>query len=367
MYFSQGNISAKQLVVLTVSSILGVNVLSIPKQLAERAGRDGWISIVLAALLITCFVYVIVLLEKRYPRMTVAEYSVRLVGKPLGYVFNFSFVLYYMVLSAWVLRSFADAVKLFLLDSTPLEIIMIAMILTSSYLVLHGLESLCRMAEVFFPIFILPFFAIWLLAMGKMDYGEMYPLLSNGIMPILQGTSIAYGAYAGFGVLVFIVPHLRHREKSLTYSLAAVIIISLIFLLVFIGSLAIFGEVELTYRLYPTLDISRSIQIPGGFIERFEAVVLTLWLLSVFLTVTSLYYFSLLTLAITFKLKEPRCLTYFYPPIILFFALFPDNFSSVIEMDIMLKYFSLFLAFGLFFLFFISIIKGDRVKNVEDN
>jgi spore germination protein len=316
---------------------------------------------------VAIFVYVIILLEKRYPGMTIAEYGVRLVGKYLGNLYNILLSLYYLVLSAWVLRSFADAVKLFLLDSTPLEIIMIAMILTSSYLVLHGLESLCRMSEVFFPIFILPFFAIWLLAVGEMDYGEIYPVLSKGFMPVLQGTSIAYGAFAGFGVLIFILPHLRHREKGLTYSLTAVIIISAIFLLVFIGSLASFGKVELTYRLYPSLDISRTIQIPGGFIERFEAIVLTLWLLSVFLTVTSLYYFSLLNLAITFQLKEPRCLTYFYPPVILFFALLPDNFSSVIEMDIILKYFSLFLAFGVLFFFLISVIKGDRVKNAENS
>lgn len=63
------------------------------------------------------------------------EYNGRIVGKGIGVCLSLLLILLWLVTSARVVRSFADVLKLFVLPNTPIEVIILTMLLVSAYAV----------------------------------------------------------------------------------------------------------------------------------------------------------------------------------------------------------------------------------------
>ncbi len=85
--------------------------------------------------------------------------------------------------------------------------------------------------------------------------------------------------------------------------------------------------------LWPGITIIKSIDIPGTFIERWEGIIMAIWVLFFFTTFTNLYYFSADVLKDMLHIKDIKISALLIIPLIYVIALYPENIAEVIDMS----------------------------------
>ncbi|NLC44671.1 MAG: GerAB/ArcD/ProY family transporter, partial [Clostridiales bacterium] len=111
MQNKQKGLSNFQVSALVALTIIGMTIVFIPRIAAEQAGIDGALSTLLAGILSIVLAAVIITLSKRFPNETVIEFSQEILGKVLGKAYGILFVLHSTAVVAYILRGFADALK----------------------------------------------------------------------------------------------------------------------------------------------------------------------------------------------------------------------------------------------------------------
>lgn len=333
-----------QVAIGLVSVILGVEILAMPRDIALVSGRDGWLSLILGGLLVAVLIFFLTFLGQRFPGQSPVVYIQRLLGKPLGTVLMLLMVAIYGLQGAYMVREFADIAKLYLLPRTPTELLILSMLFVSAYAVNHGINAVLRVMQVFFPLLIIPLFLLFLMASPLTDIQEILPLLDNGAMPVLKGAVASYDLYSGFSLVAFFLPFLQKPYKARTACFLGLGVVVLLYLLIYIVSLAAFGPVELTYILYPVVDLVRMIEVPGTFIERLDVIILSLWILAAFNSVTALFYVVVFILSELLQISALSSVTYLVLPFLYVIAIFPPDIVLLGEFGDMVMFLRLLLS-----------------------
>ncbi|VTR38530.1 Spore germination protein YndE [Actinobacillus pleuropneumoniae] len=103
--------------------------------------------------------------------------------------------------------------------------------------------------------------------------------------------------------MLLLVAFMKKPDKAVKVVLVGVFIPLLFYVItvvMVIGALSIDGVVTSTW---PTLELMRSFEIPGLIFERFESLLLVIWIMQIFTTFTITYYAAALGLAQLFKKK----------------------------------------------------------------
>ncbi|NMA87025.1 MAG: GerAB/ArcD/ProY family transporter, partial [Tissierellia bacterium] len=148
----QNKISNMQIKALMVTIIIGVGILSLPSDIAIVMGNDGWIGILLGGLITIPFIIMIDRLFKLYPNRDFFQLGKEIIH-PIGFKFLLLiFFAYSILLLSVSIRIFADTIEVYLLETTPTEVIIITMLLATSYIARCQIETIARIAVMIYPI-----------------------------------------------------------------------------------------------------------------------------------------------------------------------------------------------------------------------
>lgn len=328
----KNRISNGQLEALVLSIAVGVGILSLPNDLANILGNDGWILIVIGALIILPFLYIMYKLNRMFPGEIYFEYGKKIVGTFLFDIFSIIYLISYICMLAFEVRVFAEVIKAFLLDRTPIEVIIITMLLASSYIARKDLGALGRMAIILVIIVGVIMLIFGILALPTMDYTNILPLFRIGfgdIKDILRGFGYIAFSYSGFEIILIAMAYIEKPEESLKYSIKGVLYTAVVYLITFFISLAQLGIYDTKRQIWPMLSIMREIQIPGFFIENLDALVMSAWVLVVFGTIGPIMYISGIILKSIFNTKRHDFFILPLIPIVYIISLIPQNLSQV--------------------------------------
>ncbi|HZK34338.1 MAG TPA: endospore germination permease, partial [Bacillota bacterium] len=283
------NIQATAIVIV---SMIGLAVLSIPSIVAEPAGIDGLLSVFAGGIVSLLLAGVIIVLSSRFPNHTIIEYMQIILGKTLGKLFGCIIALYTLVVAAVILRGFADAMKVLLLPKTPLEFMMIAMLVTVIYQIQGGVSTIAKISEVFILPIIGVIVVLIVFSLPKVEMFRFRAILSSGLKPIILGTTSIIYAYLGYGILAFLLPFMKDKNKLLKYGSIGVLVPTLIYTGLVFVSIGISGPKSVADLVYPTVQLARGIMANGTFIERFDIFFIIFWILAVFTSLTIYMYMN---------------------------------------------------------------------------
>lgn len=358
-------ISNIQMMILIVSTVIGVGILSLPAGLADRLGNDGWLLIIINGLIAALITFVITTIMKNFKGKTLMDFSKELVTSPVTFIILIIFFIYFIGFSAFVVRIFGEVVKMFLLEHTPIEVIILTMLLTTSYLARTGVEGMARMSMFIFPIVIVPLIFLMILLIAEINYENLLPSFQFGLMDLIRAIPATFFSFIGFEFLFIYMGFVDKPKKSLKYNLVAIVIIAVLYLLVFIISLAQFSLVELKHQLWPTLTLMKTIEFPGTFIENVDAVAMAIWILAVLTTLAPTIYGASFVLSKLVKAKEQNYFVLPIVPLIYFVSLIPGNLAEVYSfLDIFTYYFGTFVAIVVPVVFLIAVL--IRKKNKKE-
>ena len=196
---------------------------------------------IIASLVGFAAVYIAYKLHQLYPKLTVIEYSEQIVGKLMGKILGLVFVLFYILTTGHIVRTYADFIVESFLIETPTSVIMGSMIFVCAVAVRAGIEVLGRGATIFIPFFVIPILILVLLSLQDYDFRNFYPVFGEGIFPPLKG-AIPNGAwFAEFFLIAFLLPFLSDKAKGKKYGMIAVLIVMITLVLVHLVVLFMLG------------------------------------------------------------------------------------------------------------------------------
>ncbi|MTI66422.1 MAG: spore gernimation protein [Firmicutes bacterium] len=335
-------ITTTQASIAIASTLVGMGIITIPRTVGVVVNTpDVWISVLLGGLISFLFGYIVVTLSKKFPDKTFFQYSYDITGRYLGFIFNIIVIVYFILFSSFEVRILGEITKSYLLDKTPIELIMIFFLSVGVYLVVGGINPIVRICQVYFPIICLLFFSVMFISLEHFEINNIRPVLGKGILPVIRGVKVTALIYTGFEIIFILLPFMKNSDKALKATMIGISIPLLFYLtssIIGIGVLTIEESINVTY---PLMAIVSEFEFPGGFIERFEVFFSIIWVLALYTSFVVSYYCASFGLSKTFK-KDINFFIYALLPIIYIIGIFPEN------LDIVFKLGDLFADFGLF-------------------
>ncbi|NLJ40633.1 MAG: endospore germination permease [Clostridiales bacterium] len=320
---------------LIISTIIGVVVIGLPRLAGKAAGKGALLATFLGGILAVIMAALIALLGRRYKDKTIIEYSVILLGKIPGKLMGALILLYFVLATSIILRSFSDALKGLLLKNTPLEIIMITMLLTSIYLALNGVSTIAKLSELFLPIIVLSLLLVIGLSISNFDYIRFMPVLTPAMIPVVKGIPDLMTAFQGYEIIFLVIPFMYSHKKIIPFTILGVGIPVILYTLLVGISVGVLGLKAIEQLNYPAVTLAEKINFPGGFAERFDIFFVFLWILAAFSSQANFFYMASLTTVRIFGLTNYQPFIYLLAPIVYILAILPQN---LIEMQAVTKY-----------------------------
>ncbi|MGG4147061.1 spore germination protein [Paenibacillus algorifonticola] len=325
----QEKITTIQVAVIISNFMLGSGILSLPRVAAEKVGTpDAWISVILGGLVAIVAGGIMALLSQAYPGQTFYEYSRKIVGSWLGHLLGPVMILYFAATAAFQVRSLAEVSSFILLEGTPQWAITSVFLWVGLYLMLGGLGAIARLFELILPLSIFIYLLVLLMGFKIFDLDNLRPLLGQGIWPVLKGVQTTSLAFTGFEVIILLTAYMKNPKqniKAVTAGIAVPLVIYIVTVFMVIGALSVDGTLT---KNWPTLDMARSFELSGLIFERFEFLLLIIWIMQIFSSFSTAFYCSALGISQLYKRKMKTCL-YGLLPFVYIFVAVPKKLNDV--------------------------------------
>ena len=287
----QGKISSAQMGKMIFLAVIASAVTAVPSYSGKYAQNDLWLSPAWASLTGFLTVYAAIALNKLYPQKSVVEYSTDIIGTIPGKLFGLLILFFYIHMTGLIARGYAEFIIGNFLPQTPISIVIITMIAVCAYAVKAGVESIGRTAQLFFFFFMFPLILMpFLLRDMKPDF--LFPMLEHGLLPSLKGALIPQGYFSEAFLMSFFLPFVTDRGKGMRSGMLTILGIALMLTCINLFILLVFGTQAADY-LYPVMVAFRYISI-ADFFENLDSVVMTVWILGMFVKISIFYYATVL-------------------------------------------------------------------------
>ncbi|WP_096187091.1 GerAB/ArcD/ProY family transporter [Evansella halocellulosilytica] len=324
-----------EMCVSLIAMILGTGIIVLPRGLAaEMDTTDGWISLIISNLIIIFLIFLIVRLQKQYPGRTIIQYLAEgKVGKWISKLLALSFVLYFACITAYLCRFLTIVLNIYLLPETPNEVLMLLLLLLSTYGASKGVQGIVHLNLMFTPFVIFGALGILVFEIPNIDINYFRPVLAEGIKPVALGLKETTFAFLGIEILFFFMAYMKASELRPVPFMVTNTFITFLYLIILLMTYGIF-DLNMTKQVtFPLIELVKEVNIPGEFFERAEPFFVTIWLMTMFNTFSLSQMLSTRLLKREFLLKVKKMwVSSFFVFIVFILAFLP---KSIVELGVL--------------------------------
>lgn len=269
-------LSKVQVMTITVGAIFGVDILMVQHYMVKLARQDGWISLAIGGLLSIGFAFVYYLLAILHPDLDLPEIMLKLCGPFLGRLLLFPIALYAVLYAGLSARIFAQALKMFLLDRTPIYAIIGLMLVVVAYSVYKGIYVIGSISDVIFPICVFTIVSMLLMSFQQMDLDRLQPVLFENTDNVVRGIFPGFRHFLGFEIIAYVYCHTYRAKGTYKWFSAGLLIPIIFYVMLTVVSIGVFSVGSLKGLIFPTLTLSKSIEFPATFLERLGELIINI-------------------------------------------------------------------------------------------
>lgn len=355
-------ITTFQMFVLIISAINAIEVLILPIDLALSVGPDGWAVLIGGHIISGIGLFFIVKLGLLFSDETFAEYTPKILGRFLGVPIVLVAVLFWILISARIVRQFGDFIEL-ILPQTSIEVLIITMLLVVAYVIRHGIEPIARVAEILFPIFVAILGLLVLVAMFEMDFGSLMPVLHSSPKTIAWESIKSAFSLEGQEIPLMLLPFMAIPQRAYKAVFGALAFNMVLRISLFVATIGIFGVELVKTLVWPVEELTRSIMVGGNVVGRFDSVFTALWVSVAFSSIFIFLYLASLTISRVMKFREQSMMVFPLLPVVFVISLIPE---SMVATEIIEDYLSMIWGVFVFtvppLLLLVSYIRGTHRK-----
>ena len=305
----KGKISSGEFLTLVIVFTIGSTILDIPSLLVGIVKQDAWIASALTSFVSLFFIFIYNQIATLYPSMTYVEINEKVFGKWIGKIMALPYLFYFYYLSAGMIRDIGDFFNTQILIDTPIQMVMIMILLTSLIGVRLGLEVICRTALIFFPWIVVLLFMLFLFLIPEIKLENIQPIL-EGLKPIIKGSYHILGLpYLELLIFLMITPYVTEQAKMKKAFYRGTLIGGIVLTILVLFIILVLGSDLSARQFYPAFTLAKKINI-GGFLNRIEVILGVIWIFSIYFKLTICYYGLSLGLAQVLGLKSYKILLF---------------------------------------------------------
>jgi len=289
-----------QLFFVLIQSQIGIGLLSLPNVVSKSAEGDGWISIILAGVLIQGLLVIYYLLLKKYPNDTLAKINQKILGHMFGKVVNFILYIYFILAGSVSLILTVKTINAYLLVETPGWVISFLILSVCIYLAISDLRIIARFFVLVSSLLILLGILIVLSLFIPKEIHFILPIWDAGVKNILVGSNGALHSMLGFEMLLFIFPYVIQNSKGVlkTITFSNLFVISFYTIITFI-CLITFSADQLQQIKDPVLYLFRGLS--SKTFNRLDFIFLSLWIVPMTTSIIAVLFLASKSMSVTKK------------------------------------------------------------------
>lgn len=342
------DITTMQLAVILINTMIGVTILALPRFVIVEAETAAPSATVGGALIILLGIVIITYLGRAFPNQTLVGYTKHLLGK-FGAVLLIALVILFLLITGLQSRQFGEVIVTSLLPNTPIYVpilIMGLLVVTTSF----QAPTIFAYIQFFYLFLTLaPIYFIVIAALGDIDTTNALPILGNEatFKGIMSGGLYVTQVMQSFIIISMIIPFLRKPESAMKAGFWGWFITATTILIIVTVVLAVFGVNEVENMMWPTLVLGRLVRIPAEILQRLDAIFLISWIVAVFTSLLSVYYFVVRLITELFSLKNQRLVALFLYPVVFLVAMWPEDIFQMYDWVFNLRKICLYFTLGI--------------------
>lgn len=293
--FSENNIiSSRQLGRLIIVESLCISTMTTTNLGVYFAGRDGFLCIIIAALLSIAYTTFIIFLCNKTEWRFFSTVRKKYGGGVLNFV-SFIFMLKYLALAVLTTGLLVKLVRTWLLTEVHFIVILAAIILLVMYSVSRGFEARARMAECIYYLIVIPVILLIVLSAKGIDRYYITPIFMTGFKKIALGGIVMFLLFCPAEAILFSSENINVKDnkkqkkviKSIYYNVIAVSIINLIVFVLNVGSESVS---QISGNQLATLKLMGKVNVNSLFLERQDELYVAFYIFGIIMSIFFLMY-----------------------------------------------------------------------------
>lgn len=276
------------MLLITMTFIGLKNHVTILPALIEHGGRDSWMAVILAAVFMIPWLFLLLFVHKQSKGEHIGQWLERRIGKRLTAVFLFIMTVYLLLLAAFTMRETLQWFNItFLPDTPPILLLIILVGLCVTFATMNILTITIVNSIVLFGVIVLGIFVAVVNIQVK-DYELLRPFLEHGVRPVLISTMYPMSGFIELFLLLFLQQYMKKplQNYHLILILAALAGLTLGPL---IGAITEFGPKEAAELRYPAYE-EWALATIGRYFEHMDFFSAYQWLTGTFIRVGILLF-----------------------------------------------------------------------------
>ncbi|BAU29691.1 spore germination protein (amino acid permease) [Aneurinibacillus soli] len=256
------------------------HVLIIPP-LLQSAGRDAWISLLIALIFSLLWGLLLIYIHNGMQQQHITQWLTQRIGKFFTIIIIAMICIYITLQAAYTLRDTIIWIKINFLPSTPLPFGGVILGSLCCLAAASGLRTLSIVNFFLLAVVLVLGFFVAIVNLQFKDYSLLLPVLENGFKPVLKAS-----IYPQSGIIELIL-FILLQQKIMTPFRYRHIVVNILLLVgltlgPLIGAIAEFGPVEASKQQYPAYEEWGLVQI-GQFVEHLDYLSIYQWFSGVFI------------------------------------------------------------------------------------
>lgn len=300
---------------------------------AKTLQQDVWIANLLATFGAIFIVWLMKHVQTQHPTKNMTEIIELLLGKWLGKALLLVILFNIVGLAVLSLRALSLFYTTAILPYTSPELIMLMLVLVTSYAVFLGLETTVRTIQVILPLFLVSITFICMLLLRNIDANPFLPQFQSHFTDIVYGTMLSYAfPFAkAFGLVFLMFSRVTNLKKIMSTCFIS-LILSFVYLL--IATYLTFGALGMNLLKSATFPFFSTIQLVriGVYLERIEIIIIGIWTIFTLYETIIAHFWFMQVFSGVFRIRDAK--PFILPAGLLFFSVALHSFVRPTELGV---------------------------------
>jgi len=357
---SKSKIGTIEAIMIVLTIIITHTILSMPREILVSTKSATIINLIFVSIIAIFISYLIYRLFKNFPSLDIIDVSELLGGKIFKTIIGTIFILYFIISSSILLKSFCESLKIIYYPMTNIIFIILLFIIAICTVNRLNFNASLKTNLLIVPLVLASMIFLFFANMNKFTPERIFPILGDGFFNTFILGLGNLSAFGGIAYLYFLPPLLKEPEKMKKIALVS-IGISAIYLILCVSTLLfMFSFFINTNEITPLYNATRYIEF-GNFFQRLESVFLLIWILefACYLSIVSKFAMNIFKKITNIETSQP--LIDIFGLLILSIALIPKNYAISEKFETQI-YPSLVLGIGIFLGLIILILANINQK-----
>ncbi|WP_341299492.1 endospore germination permease [Lysinibacillus sp. FSL H8-0500] len=283
-----GSIGILHVIFLSMTVIGLKNHVTILPPLLDTAQRDGWLSVLFAAVILFFWLFLLVYVQKKTQQKPIGDWLHQKIGKIGATIVIYTIAIYLIIVTAFTMVETLQWVNTTFLPQTPVIILLFIYTILCILLVTTSLQTMVILnVFVLFGVVVFGFFVAFTNIQVK-NYDLLRPFFEHGFEPVIKGMIFPASGFIELFILLFLQHQYKERIRWYHFAIMLFILTGLT-LGPLIGAITEFGPVEAAKQRYPAYEEWGLVTI-GRYIEHLDFFSIYQWLTGTFIRVSFLLY-----------------------------------------------------------------------------